>query len=98
MTRLTPAQVRHIAALARLKLSDEEVDRFTTELTSILSYVDKLQQVDTKGIPTTAQITGLSTVLREDEVCPLSVTPDALLMTSPLPITDHQIQTPSAHG
>ena len=44
MPSLTATQVRHIAKLARLSLSDDEVERFTKELTSILAYVDALQK------------------------------------------------------
>ena len=98
MTSLTKDQVRHIAKLARLKLSDEEVEKFTTELTSILLYVEMLQSVDTKGVEPTEQVTGLQNSLREDSITPPLATPEALLTTSPLPIVDHQIETPSAHG
>ena len=98
MPSLTATQVRHIAKLARLNLSDNEVERFTKELTSILAYVDALQKVDTAGVEPTANITGLSHALRDDVIRPALAAPDALLATSPLPIVEHQIQTPSAHG
>jgi len=99
MSTLTEAQVRHIAKLARLKLSDEEVKKLTTELTSILAYVDMLKEVDTKNVPPTAQVTGLRSILREDTLRRPTDWPtrDELLATSPLPITDHHIETPSAH-
>lgn len=67
------------------------------QMTSILAYVDMLQEVNTKGVAATAQVTGLTNAFREDEVLTTPVSPDALLATSPLPITEHQIQTPSAH-
>ena len=98
MTQLTADQVRHIAKLARLKLSDEEVTKFTKELTSILGYVDMLGEVDTKSVEPTAQVTGQVNVLREDTIREPIASPDALLATSPLPIVEHQIQTASAHG
>ena len=98
MTTLSKDQVRHIAKLARLRLSDEEVDKFSKELTSILGYVDMLQEVDTKNVPATAQVTGQENVFRPDEIRQGGTSPDALLATSPLPITDHQIVSPSAHG
>ena len=99
MTTLTTTQVRHIAKLARLQLDDDEVERYTKELTSILGYVDQLQQVDTKNVEPLKQVTGLQGVMREDIIYakPLA-DPDGLLATSPLPIIEHQIQTPSAHG
>ena len=98
MTALTSDQVRHIAKLARLNLEEKDVEKFAKELSAILSYVEKLQEVDTKKVEPTAQVTGLSSVFREDVILKNGVEPDALLATSPLPIIDHQIQTPSAHG
>ena len=99
MTQLTADQVRHIAKLARLNISDAEVVKYATELTSILQYIDVLQEVDTKGVEATAQVINTTNSLRPDVLRtePLADV-DALLATSPLPIEDHQIRTPSAHG
>ncbi|MBT6068641.1 Asp-tRNA(Asn)/Glu-tRNA(Gln) amidotransferase subunit GatC [Candidatus Peregrinibacteria bacterium] len=72
--KLTPEQVRHIAQLARLKLNDEEVEKFSHELTDILDWVEMLNEVDTEGlngeegVPETSQVTGLTNVLRADTV------------------------------
>lgn len=98
MTSLSSDDVRHIAKLARLNLSDEEVKKFTRELSSILEYVDQLKEVDTKDVIPTAQVTGLHNSFRADEVKPSQADADALLETSPLPKVEHQIETPSAHG
>lgn len=98
MTKLTGDQVRHIAKLARLQLSDDEVARFTTELTNILQYIETLSEVDTTTVEATEQVTGLTNRFRDDAVTPPLATPDALLAVSPLPIVSHQIETPSAHG
>jgi aspartyl-tRNA(Asn)/glutamyl-tRNA(Gln) amidotransferase subunit C len=98
MTQLTTDQVRHIAKLARLRLTDSEVERFTTDLTSIFQTIDVLQKVDTTGVEPTAQVTGLQNSFREDTVRPQDVLPESLLNTSPLPIVERQIQTPSAHN
>ncbi len=95
---LTKDEVRHIAKLARLNLSEEEVEKFTKELSSILDYVDQLQEVDTEGVVSTAQVTGLNNSFRADEVKPSKAEADQLLETSPLPKVEHQIETPSAHG
>lgn len=99
MTKLTPSQVRHIAKLARLTLSDAEVEKYATELSAILNYIEKLNEVDTSRVEATAQVTGKRNAVREDAVyaSPLA-SPDALLSCSPLPIVDHQIQAQSAHG
>jgi len=98
MTKLTDDQVRHIAKLARLELTDEEVKQFGPELTAILSYIDNLQKVDTSSTEPLKNVTGITNAFREDEIVQDGPTPDELLECSPLPKVEHQIQTPSAHG
>ncbi len=98
MAQLDPDDVRHIAKLCRLNLSDKEVQKFSTELTSILKYIERLQEVDTTNVEPLKNITGLTNGEREDEIRTDGPTPDSLLECSPLPIVEHQIQTPSAHG
>jgi len=98
MPQISNDQVRHIAKLARLTLTDEEVKKFTKELAAILTYIEQLQAIDTSAVEATAQVTGLRNSFREDCVLHSTISPDAILATSPLPIIEHQIQTPSAHG
>jgi aspartyl-tRNA(Asn)/glutamyl-tRNA(Gln) amidotransferase subunit C len=98
VTKLTADQVRHIAKLARLRLTDAEVEKFAPELSSILQYIDKLSEVNTENIEPTAQVTGLTNKFREDEIKMDNPSPDSLLQTSALSIIDHQIATPPAHG
>lgn len=98
MSPVSPLQVRHIAKLARLLLNGEEVETFAKEIGSILAYVDMLKEVDTHGVEPTAQIVGLSGILRDDVIRSPDAPPDALLATSPLPIRTRQIETPAAHG
>ncbi len=70
--------VEHVAELARLALTDEEVERFTGQLSKILEAVSVLQKVDTSAVPPTASILPLHDVMRDDVPTPgLSVT-DAL--------------------
>lgn len=61
-------EIKHIAELARLKLSEEEMTKFGSQLDSILKYVGQLDEVDTKKVEPTAQVSGLSDVWRTDEV------------------------------
>lgn len=98
MAPLSDDDVRHIAKLCRLHLTEDEVQKFAPELSAILSFVDTLSEVDTKDTVPTPQPTGLTNSLREDVILEGGPTPEELLGTSPLPIVDHQIQTPSAHG
>ena len=65
---LTSAEVAHVARLARLSLSPEELERMRSQLSNILEYIELLQEVDVTGIEPTAQVTGLATVLRPDAV------------------------------
>lgn len=59
-----------MALLARLGLTDEEVETFRVQLLDVLGYIDKLKEVDTSAIQPTAQILSHSNVLREDEPRP----------------------------
>ena len=62
--------VKHVALLANLKLSEKEIKKFQKQLSEILAYVDKLNELNTKGIEPTSQVTGLENVFREDEPKP----------------------------
>lgn len=64
---ISEKDVRHIAKLANLALSDQEVGRMTQELGAIVAYVEQLGQVDTAGVEPIAQVTGLVNVTRPDE-------------------------------
>lgn len=68
MAKLTREDVLHLAKLAKLTLSEEEVNRYTTELGEVLNYVEQLQKVDVGGLDPTYQVTGLENVTRGDEV------------------------------
>ena len=65
---ITIEEIKHIAELSRLKLSDEEMLKLGSDLGSVLEYIETLKEVDTKKVKETAQVSGLSDVLREDEV------------------------------
>ncbi len=80
---LSREQVEHVAKLARLSLTAEEVDRFSQQLSSILGYIEKLQQLDVEGVePTTHAVAVESTPLREDEPRP-SLPVDRALANAP---------------
>ncbi len=98
MTKLSSDDVRHIAKLCRLNLSDEELEKFSKDLSSILNFIEKLQEINTTTVKPTPQVTGLTNVFREDEIDADKPAAEQLLEASPLPIIDNQIQTPSAHG
>ena len=60
--------VEHAAALAQLKLDEEEKDKYTEQIGEILNYVDKLNELDTEGVVPTAYTVPMKNVLREDKV------------------------------
>jgi aspartyl-tRNA(Asn)/glutamyl-tRNA(Gln) amidotransferase subunit C len=60
-------QVLHVAKLARLKLSEEEVERMTGELSGILEHVDRIGKLDLEGVEPTSHVVELENVLRADE-------------------------------
>ena len=64
---LTDKEVRHIAELARIKLTEKEEEKFKKELSSILDYVKKLSGLDTEDIEPLYQTTGIINALREDK-------------------------------
>ncbi|MBU1292031.1 Asp-tRNA(Asn)/Glu-tRNA(Gln) amidotransferase subunit GatC [Patescibacteria group bacterium] len=64
---ITKKEVEHIAKLARLGLSEQEKKKFTEELSAILSFVDKLNEIKIDKIEPTAQVTGLENITREDK-------------------------------
>ncbi len=66
--KLTIEEVRHIAFLARLELTPDEQERYTEQLSAVLEYASRLQQVDTSQIPPTATVLPLFAPLREDTV------------------------------
>lgn len=59
-------EVKHVAKLAKLNLSNDDIKKFQKQLTEIVEFVGKLQEVDTKDIEPTSQVTGLENVFRED--------------------------------
>lgn len=64
--KLKQEEIKHIAILARLELTDEELNKYGSQLSKILDYIDQLKEVDTTDTEPTAQVTGLENILRED--------------------------------
>lgn len=75
---LTLAEVEHIAQLARLELSAEEKERYRQQLSAILEYAARLQELDTSDIPPTSSVLPPRSVLRADEARPALPTADVL--------------------
>jgi aspartyl/glutamyl-tRNA(Asn/Gln) amidotransferase, C subunit len=89
MTKLTRDDVLKLAQLARLQLTDEEVEEFTHDFADILTYVEQLQAVDTEGLLPTNQVSGNVNVMREDEVRSYGYESKDLLNNVPAVENDH---------
>mgnify|MGYP003579026448 FL=1 len=76
--RISPGDGRHVARLARLALSDDELERMRAEMSAILGYMDKLRSLDTTGVEPTSHAVPLRNVMREDEPVPSSPLDDML--------------------
>jgi len=80
--KLSREEVLHIARLARVALTEDEITRFSEQLSNLLDNFEVLQQVDTADVPPTAQSVTLQSVMREDKVAP-SLPPDDILANAP---------------
>ncbi len=79
---LSPETVKHIADLARLHLTAQELERFGEQLSAILDYFSQLQELDTAGIPPTSSVLPPRSVLRADEIRP-GLSREALFQNAP---------------
>ncbi len=79
---LSTDEVRHIAWLARLAVTDEEIERFRAELSVILDHFSVLQNINTDHVPAATHASQLENVLRDDIVRP-SLAPDSILANAP---------------
>ncbi len=88
--QISAEKLKHIANLSRIGISDAEAEKYAHQMNSILSYMDILNEVDTNGVEMTTQVTGLKSVLRDDEVKSYA-SPDELLNCSPLTKLNHSV-------
>lgn len=89
---LDRAQVLHVARLARLELGDEEVQRMAGELSKVLDHIEKIRELDLRGVQPTAHVVEVAGVVRRDEPQP-SLAVDVALAAAPEPV-----QTPTGQG
>ena len=66
--KLTKDEVKHVAKLANLPLTGHQEEEYSNQLSKILDYVDKLNQVDTSNVKSTFNVSGQNSVMRKDEV------------------------------
>jgi aspartyl-tRNA(Asn)/glutamyl-tRNA(Gln) amidotransferase subunit C len=80
--KITKQEVEHVARLARLELSDQQKDMFTDQLSNILTYVEQLNELDTKGVEPTSHVLDIRNVMRDD-VPRASLSQDRALANAP---------------
>jgi aspartyl-tRNA(Asn)/glutamyl-tRNA(Gln) amidotransferase subunit C len=90
MAKLTREDILKLAQLARLDLTDDEVEEYCAELSAILQYVEQLASVDVADLQPTNQVTGLENVTRPDEARDYGYQPAELLKNVP-EVKDDQI-------
>jgi aspartyl-tRNA(Asn)/glutamyl-tRNA(Gln) amidotransferase subunit C len=93
-SKISPADVQHLAQLAKLKLTTEEAKKFAPQLENIVQFFEQLQEVKTKDVAETSQTTGLENVWREDEMN-LCTYEKELIECSPQKIVDGQTCIPN---
>ena len=89
---LERAQVLHVARLARLELTDAEVERMGAELSKVLDHIEKIRELDLEGVPPTSHVIEIGGVLRADEPRPC-LPVDVVLEQAPEPV-----ETPAGRG
>lgn len=65
---LTKDQIKHVAKLANLPVTDQELEKYSNQLSKILDYIDQLNEVDTTNVEPTYNVSGKNTVLAQDQV------------------------------
>jgi aspartyl-tRNA(Asn)/glutamyl-tRNA(Gln) amidotransferase subunit C len=93
MVRLTRDEVLELAHLARLALSEDEIERYRTDLAAILTHMEALSQVDTVGVPPMTHAVPMDLRLRPDEVAP-SLPVEVALASAPDKV-DGQFRVPN---
>ncbi len=84
---LDRAQVLHVAQLARLELSDEELERMASELSKVLDYIEHIRELDLEGVPPTSHVVEVVNALRPDEPVPC-LPVEVALAAAPEPVED----------
>lgn len=79
MSTITNDDVRHLAQLSSLQMSDAEVESLRADIEKIINYINQLDELDTDGVEPTYQVTGLQNVWRDDEIIDSSVSRRQLL-------------------
>ena len=86
--KITKQEVEHVAKLALLELSEQEKEKLTDQLSNILTYVEKLNELDTKGVEPTSHVLDINNIMRDD-VAGESLTQERALANAPEKAAGH---------
>jgi len=86
--KISKQEVEHVAKLARLDLSEQEKEKLTQQLSNILTYVEKLGELDTKGVEPTSHVLDIKNVMRDDVAVP-GLAQDRALANAPEKAAGH---------
>lgn len=93
MTQVSADEVRNLAVLSNLQLSDAQIADLQLDITNILGYVQQLNELDVENVEPTYQVTDLENVWREDEIQKSDVTREQLLALT-VEAKDNQVRVP----
>lgn len=93
MSTITTDDVRHLAQLSSLQLTEDEVASLQGDIANILDYIKQLDELDTEGVEPTLQVTGLENVWRDDTVDDGGIAPETLLALAPEQ-AEHSVKVP----
>ncbi len=83
MADISISDVKKLAQLSKIKLTEDELKQYQVEITSILGFVEQLKSINTDGVEETSQVTGLVNVTRKDEISDYGVSKEELLKNAP---------------
>ncbi len=83
MSHISTEQIKHIAKLSRLSLHEEEIKLYSSQLSSILEYVEQLSEVNTDNVEPLSNVTGLDNVIREDVIVQNIVSHEDIKINTP---------------
>lgn len=93
MSRISADQVKHVAHLARLAITEEDVDMFTKQLDAMISFAEQLNELETENVEPTSHVLNMKNVLRED--IPQQGLPQSEVLKNAPEHQDGQIKVPS---
>ncbi|ETI67443.1 Asp-tRNA(Asn)/Glu-tRNA(Gln) amidotransferase subunit GatC [Neobacillus vireti] len=96
MSRISNDQVKHVANLARLAITEEEAEKFTKQLDSIITFAEQLNELDTENVEPTYHVLDMKNVLRED--IPQKGLPQEEVLKNAPEHQDGQIKVPNIMG